>query len=55
MRISFFLEITNIKMTANGKDQGEWYTADCGRTQFTLPVRYQDLVPIGQGTKGIVM
>ncbi|CAF4262347.1 unnamed protein product [Rotaria sp. Silwood2] len=42
-------------MTANIKSQGEWYTTDCGRAQFTLPVRYQNLVPIGDGAFGVVI
>ncbi|CAF3626901.1 unnamed protein product [Rotaria socialis] len=42
-------------MTSNSESQGEWYTTDCGRTQFTLPVRYQNLVHIGYGASGTVI
>jgi len=42
-------------MTASSKDQGEWYIIDCGRTQFTLPVRYRDLVPIEEGAFDVVV
>jgi hypothetical protein len=36
-------------------DSAEWYTAECGTSQYTLPKRYQDLSPIGQGAFGAVM
>ncbi|CAF1482084.1 unnamed protein product, partial [Rotaria sp. Silwood1] len=36
-------------------DSVEWYTAECGTSQFTLPRRYQQLRPIGQGTFGTVI
>jgi hypothetical protein len=36
-------------------NQGEWYKVDCGNRQYTLPVRYQDPIPIGHGTFGAVM
>jgi len=36
-------------------DAAEWYTAECGTTQYILPKRYQDLAPIGQGAFGAVM
>ncbi|CAF0845636.1 unnamed protein product [Rotaria sordida] len=42
-------------MTANSKNQDEWYTIACGRTQFTLPVRYQNLVHIGERPFGAVV
>ncbi|CAF1455127.1 unnamed protein product [Rotaria magnacalcarata] len=42
-------------MTPDSKTQGEWYTTDCGRTQFVLPVRYQNIVHIGDGTFGTVI
>ena len=42
-------------MTASSTDQSEWYTTECGDTPYTLPVRYQDLVPIGRGAFGAVM
>jgi hypothetical protein len=34
---------------------GEWYTIVCGAHQHTLPVRYQDPIPIGLGAFGAVM
>jgi hypothetical protein len=40
--------------TARG-EQGSWYTAECREIPFTLPVRYQDLEYIGNGTFGAVM
>lgn len=36
-------------------DAAEWYTAECGTTQYILPKRYQDLAPIGQGAFGAVI
>jgi len=41
-------------MTDSG-DSVEWYPAECGTSQFTLPKRYQDLSPIGQGAFGAVI
>ncbi len=41
---------------ANGNpDQTQFYTATCGEHTFTVPVRYQDLSPIGKGSFGAVM
>ena len=42
-------------MAANTTGQNERYTVDCGRVQYTLPVRYQDPISIGQGAYGSVM
>jgi hypothetical protein len=42
-------------MAASSTDQSGWYTVDCGKAQYTLPVRYQDPVPVGQGAFGVVM
>ena len=42
-------------MAADGNDPAEWHTAECGTSQYTLPQRYQDLSPIGQGAFGAVM
>ncbi|CAF3895220.1 unnamed protein product, partial [Rotaria sp. Silwood2] len=42
-------------MNVNGVHQDEWYTAHCGYCTFILPVRYQDLIFIGQGTYGMVV
>ncbi|CAF4774541.1 unnamed protein product, partial [Rotaria socialis] len=36
-------------------DSVEWYTAECGTSQYTLPKRYQELSPIGQGAFGAVI
>jgi p38 MAP kinase len=46
--------ITITTMAADSGDQ-EWYTAECGASQYTLPKRYQDLSPIGQGAFGAVI
>jgi hypothetical protein len=41
---------------ANGNlDETQWHEVTCGEHTYTLPVRYQDLVPIGQGAFGAVM
>ena len=42
-------------MAADGHETTGWYTAECGTSQYTLPSRYQDLSPIGQGAFGAVM
>jgi hypothetical protein len=42
-------------MDTDSTGQGGWYTADCGRIEYRLPVRYQDLAHIGQGAFGAVM
>jgi hypothetical protein len=42
-------------MATDMSGSGEWYTAECGTSQYTLPTRYQDLSPIGQGAFGAVM
>ncbi|CAF0735458.1 unnamed protein product [Rotaria sp. Silwood1] len=42
-------------MASNSIKQNEWYTISCGNFTFTLPIRYQDLVPIGQKTHTIVV
>ncbi|CAF1121538.1 unnamed protein product [Rotaria sordida] len=44
-------------MTAEDEDevQTEWYTTLCGDCTYTLPVRYQELAPIGQGGYGAVI
>ncbi|CAF3834972.1 unnamed protein product [Rotaria sp. Silwood1] len=42
-------------MATNGGDQGKWYTATCDTAQYTLPVRYQELLHIGQGAFGAVI
>ncbi|CAF5114731.1 unnamed protein product, partial [Rotaria sp. Silwood1] len=44
----------SIKSMANDESV-EWYTAECGTSQFTLPKRYQELSPIGQGAFGAVI
>lgn len=53
--IHFFSSLVSIKMSADGNDLAEWYTSECGTSQYTLPRRYQDLSPIGQGAFGAVM
>lgn len=35
-------------------DRGRWYTTFSGGIQYTLPVRYQQLVPVGSGAFGAV-
>jgi hypothetical protein len=42
-------------MAAASTNQGEWYTTIFDGDQYTLPVRYQDPVPIGHGAFGAVM
>ncbi len=42
-------------MANDSGDSNEWYTAECGTSQYTLPKRYQDLSRIGQGAFGAVM
>lgn len=42
-------------MTTNTTNQPGWYTADCGIYQYTLPDRYKELSPLGQGAFGAVM
>lgn len=42
-------------MAADGSDSSDWYTAECGTSQYTLPKRYQDLRPLGQGAFGTVI
>lgn len=42
-------------MASNDGDTKEWYTMDCGTSQYTLPTRYRDLKPIGQGAFGAVI
>ena len=49
----FYLAKTN--MATNNTDQIQYYTATCGQHTYTLPVRYQDLRPIGQGAFGAVV
>ncbi|CAF1212391.1 unnamed protein product [Adineta ricciae] len=44
-----------IPMDADSGDMSEWYTAECGASQYTIPKRYQDLSPIGQGAFGAVI
>jgi hypothetical protein len=41
---------------ANGNpDQTQFYASTCGGHRYTVPVRYQDLSPIGEGSFGAVM
>ncbi|CAF3495003.1 unnamed protein product [Rotaria sp. Silwood1] len=42
-------------MTAQNTVQTEWYTTLCGECTYTLPVRYQELSSIGQGSYGTVI
>jgi hypothetical protein len=42
-------------MTDSSTNQDEWYIFGCDGHQFTVPIRYQDLVLIGQGVSGVVM
>ncbi|CAF3472433.1 unnamed protein product [Rotaria socialis] len=42
-------------MATNNEDQPQWYNVTCGTCTYTLPVRYQDTVPIGQGAFGAVI
>ncbi len=42
-------------MATNNPNQAGWYTIICGGHEFILPVRYQNPIPIGQGTYGAVM
>jgi hypothetical protein len=41
---------------ATGKtDQTQFYTAICGEYAYTVPGRYQELTPSGQGAFGAVV
>ncbi|CAF3348461.1 unnamed protein product [Rotaria sp. Silwood1] len=42
-------------MNVNDVQQDEWYTVYCGPGKFILPLRYQNIALIGQGTYGIVV
>jgi len=42
-------------MTTGNTDQTQFYTAICGENAFTVPVRYQELTPTGQGAFGAVV
>ena len=42
-------------MVCDSTSQSEWHDFDCDGHRLTLPIRYQDPVPIGQGTFGAVM
>jgi hypothetical protein len=42
-------------MTTNNTNQDEWHTFVCNGYQFTVPIRYQDPVLVGQGAFGAVM
>ncbi len=42
-------------MATNTKNIREWHTFICGGHQFTVPIRYQKPVDIGQGSFGAVM
>ena len=42
-------------MTTNTTHESEWYTVECGVYQYTLPKRYQEPSPVGQGAFGAVM
>ena len=44
-------------MADNTTNHDAWYTVTCGNKYlpYTLPVRYQDPVAIGQGAFGAVM
>ncbi|UJR33746.1 hypothetical protein I4U23_021173 [Adineta vaga] len=42
-------------MTVPSSNQTRWHTAIYDNHSFTLPIRYQDLQPIGQGAFGIVL
>jgi hypothetical protein len=42
-------------MAANNIDQDGWHTFECGGHEFTVPIRYEDPVRIGQGAFGAVM
>ncbi len=42
-------------MATNTTNQDEWHTFDCNGQQFTVPIRYQDPVFIGQGAFGFVV
>jgi hypothetical protein len=42
-------------MAANNPNQPGWYTVISGEHEFTLPIRYQNPILIGQGTYGAVM
>lgn len=55
MYISFDLFLANLPMATGSGDPSDWYIAECGTSQYTLPKRYQDLSPIGQGAFGAVM
>jgi hypothetical protein len=51
----FFFDLANTNMTTNTEHQDQWYTTYCGEHRYTLPVRYQDLAPLGHGAFGSVM
>ena len=42
-------------MTGSNANQGKWYTTTCNDIQYTLPVRYQELVYVGCGACGVVV
>jgi hypothetical protein len=42
-------------MASGNLDESQWHTVTCGEYTYTLPVRYQDLSPIGQGAFGTVV
>ena len=54
MHILFFF-LAESTMAAPTESEKEWYTTSCGMHTFTLPVRYQDITPIGHGSYGAVM
>lgn len=42
-------------MATDPHEHNGWYNAECGTTQYTLPKRYKELSPIGQGAFGAVI
>ncbi len=36
-------------MATGNLDESQWHTVTCGEHTYTVPVRYQDRSPIGQG------
>jgi hypothetical protein len=51
----FFLGKQKLTMASNSAHTGAWHTFDCHGQIFTVPIRYQDPVFIGQGSLGIVV
>jgi hypothetical protein len=51
----FIFDLAKINMAASNTNQDSWHTVNCGGHEFTLPIRYQNPIRIGQGAFGAVM